>query len=79
MVACWPASGRRDLPGEERGGKACRGLALVLFLLDDELAAESQAGEIEGKDGIYEGEIRGDHPVVGRLACRKEVGGDLKI
>lgn len=32
-----------------------------------------------GRDEIYEGEIRGDHLVVGRLACRREVGGDLKI
>ena len=79
VVACWAASDHRDLPGEGKGGKACRGLAWVLFLLDEGLVAEIQAREMEGRDGIYEGEIRGDHLVVGRLACRKEVGGDLKI
>lgn len=29
--------------------------------------------------GAYEGEIRGGHLVVGRLARQKEVGGDLSI
>lgn len=79
VVACWAASGHRDLPGEGKGGKACRGLVLVLFLLDERLVAEGQAGEREGRDGIYEEGTRGDHLVVGRLACRREVGGDLKI
>lgn len=74
------ALGHRDLPGGEgRGGKACRGQALVLFILDEWLVTESQEGEREGRDGIYEGEIQGDHLVVGRLACRREVGGDLNM
>lgn len=29
--------------------------------------------------GVYEGEIRGGHLVVGRLASQKEVGEDLSI
>lgn len=36
-------------------------------------------GRVKGGEGIYEGEIRGDHPVGGRLECRKEVGGDLNM
>lgn len=80
VVACWAASGHRDLPGGEgRGGKAYRGLALVLFLLDGGFSRRKSGRGKGGRDEIYEGEIRGDHLVVGRLACRREVGGDLKI
>lgn len=53
VVACSAASGHRELPGGEgRGGKAYRGLALVLFLLNEGLVAESQAGEREGGMGF---------------------------
>lgn len=48
----------------------------AVFLMK-ELVAEGHVAE--GKGVVYEGEIRGGHLVVGRLASRREVGGDLSI
>lgn len=45
-------------------------------LLDEWLVEEVRKGR-EGR--TYEGEIRGGHLVVGRLACRREEGGDLSM
>lgn len=59
VVACWAASGHRDLPGEGKGGKACRGLALMLFLLDEGLVAEGQAGKGKGGMGFTRKEPEG--------------------
>lgn len=52
VVACWSALGHLDLPGGEgRGGKACRGQALELLLVDEGLATENQKGQ-EGRGGM---------------------------
>lgn len=72
------ALGRRDLlpGGEEMGGKACRGRALVLFFFSERISRGRSVMQREGS-GFYEGEIRGGHLVVGRLASQREVEGDL--
>lgn len=80
VVACWAALGRRDLlpGGGEMGGKACRGRALVLFFFGKRISRGRSVMQRKGR-GVYEGEIRGGHLVVGRLASQREVGGDLSI
>lgn len=80
VVACWAALGRRDLlpGGVEMGGKACRGRALVLCFLDENISRGRLVMQRKG-GGVYEGEIRGGHLVVGRLASQREAGGDLSI
>lgn len=53
VMACWAALCRRDLlpAGEETGGKACRGRALVLFFFKMKgLAAEGHAAG--GEEGF---------------------------
>lgn len=72
------ASLRRDLlpGGEEMGGKACRGRALVLCFFGERISHGRSVMQQEGS-GLYEGEIRGGHLVVGRLASQREVEGDL--
>lgn len=65
--------------GGGNGGKGMPrpGIGAVFFL--DERISRGRSVMQRKERGFYEGEIRGGHLVVGRLASQREVGEDLSI
>lgn len=65
--------------GGGNGGKGMPrpGIGAVFFL-NERISRGGSVMQRKGR-GVYEGEIRGGHLVVGRLASQREVGEDLSI